>query len=141
MERYKPLPRMHGTGGPSSPHDGVADRNVSARWAKAARAIVAGLRHREIGLCRTLRLIFSSFSLARIRARIGGAHSSPSGSRSCAPELYARTRGSRRLVGARRDPSVEGALARPWTIFRRVLARAVHLYIITGTWSFIQVSP
>src|SRR5262245_66496804 len=45
MERYKPLPRMHGAGGPSSPRGGDADRNVSARRVKAARMIVAGQRH------------------------------------------------------------------------------------------------
>jgi len=46
MERYKPLPRMHGAGGPSSPRGGDVDRNVSARLVKAAYTLVAARRHR-----------------------------------------------------------------------------------------------
>jgi len=58
MERYKPLARMHGAGGPSSPRGGDADRNVSARQVKGDSAFVAGRRHWFAGVCPTFRFHF-----------------------------------------------------------------------------------
>jgi len=46
MERYNPLARMHGAGGPSYPRGGDADRNVSASRSEGARLDVAAQRHR-----------------------------------------------------------------------------------------------
>src|SRR5688572_4208087 len=133
MERYKPLPRMHGTGGPSSPHDGVADRNVSARWVKAARALVAGERHRAIGPCRTVRwIVCVFFACTYPRSDLRRAHVAV-GTRECAHKVPARTSGVPTATNARIRSERGGGRRKTADDFSGVLARTARLYIITGT--------